>query len=85
VKEAKRMVALLAALAGLCALAAVTTRAEAAAVPTLEIKVLSNRADLISGGDALVEVAATTRSTPISGATPCGSGSWRPTGTPTTT
>ena len=39
-KEAKRMVALLAALAGLCALAAVTTRAEAA-VPTLEIKVLS--------------------------------------------
>ena len=54
-REAKRMVALLAALAGLCALAAVTTRAEAA-VPTLEITVLSNRADLISGGDALVEV-----------------------------
>ena len=47
-----RMTALAVALAALAALAPPVP----AAVATLEIRVLSNRADLIAGGDALVEV-----------------------------
>ena len=44
-------------LVGVCLAAAVLgTGSAAAATPVPKIKVLSNRADLVSGGDALVQV-----------------------------